>query len=76
MLTFKVIRVGIEMVLVLFFFLVSAARNEMESDLSSFVNSITIFVKPYFVKKNKKRHAQPHSPYHNTVALIIYLCSR
>ena len=55
MLTFKVIRVGIEMFLVLFFFLVSAARNEMESDLSSFLNSITIFVKPYFVKKQTKK---------------------
>lgn len=55
MLTFKVIREGIEMFLVLFFFLVSAARNEMESDLSSFLNSITIFVKPYFVKKKQKK---------------------
>ena len=45
------------MFLVLFFFLVSAARNEMESDLSSFVNSITIFVKPYFVKNKKKTRA-------------------
>jgi hypothetical protein len=47
----------------------------MESDLSSFVKQRHNFREALFLKKQKKRHAQPHSLYHHSVALIIYLCS-